>query len=223
MNDRNRAIEILKRARERLAERLTQRIVESEEEVIDDADGQSYLSEIATIYDDVGSRLTNVTQMLNHLPKQKEPEADPTESLVSESLEEESNEKEPPPAPPEPLALPNPPLKRAPVLALSPPTGAQPRSSFQSLLQHIQAGEIDGAGRQLADLLGVTDRRGRQCAIVFQQRLEEDPTFLAEAMKLRYEVTNGSANGVLMLLSECFGLQITEALSAYETIKAQNG
>lgn len=220
MNDRNKAINILQRAKERLAERLTERIVESEEEVIDDADGQSYLSEIATIYDDVGSRLTNVAQMLNHLPKQEEPEAEPVEAPLSEPLDEERSERAPTPGP---LALPDPTVGRTPVLALSPPSGAQPSSSFQSLLQHIHAGEIDGAGRQLADLLGVTDRRGRQCAIVFQQRLEEDPDFLAEAMKLRYEVTNGSANGVLMLLSECFGLQITEALSAYETIKAQNG
>ena len=54
MNDRARATEILRKARAILAERLTEKILEQREELLDDAQGDSYMSEIESLYEQVG-------------------------------------------------------------------------------------------------------------------------------------------------------------------------
>ena len=53
MNHRARAIRILQQARDTLAERLTDRILAAQEEILDDAGGQRYLSDINEIYDEL--------------------------------------------------------------------------------------------------------------------------------------------------------------------------
>src|SRR4029078_4264759 len=68
MDDRALAISILERAREILAARLTERIIEASDEIIDDALGNSYSSEIESLHEQVGLILNHVTSMLTSLP-----------------------------------------------------------------------------------------------------------------------------------------------------------
>ena len=86
MNDRSLAIhDIAKRSRS-LSERLTQRIVEAREEIEADAEGGSYLSEIETIYDQLGSRLAHVNGMLANLPPAAEHRRRPTPRRPKSSM-----------------------------------------------------------------------------------------------------------------------------------------
>src|SRR5260221_2349450 len=68
MNHRTLAISILQKARDTLSERLTQRVVDSQQDIEDDAEGCSYLSEIETIYEQLGGRLAHLNAMLANLP-----------------------------------------------------------------------------------------------------------------------------------------------------------
>src|SRR5262245_50616960 len=71
MNDRARASDILRKARAILAERLTERINEQTEELLDDARGDSYMNEIESLYDELGMKLSHVSQMLSNLPAEE--------------------------------------------------------------------------------------------------------------------------------------------------------
>lgn len=64
MHDRLRAIEILREARELLIQQLSERIVGAEENVLDDARGQTYGGEIESLYEGLGLKLSNVTALL---------------------------------------------------------------------------------------------------------------------------------------------------------------
>lgn len=64
MHDRLRAIGILREARDLLVEQLSERIVSAEENVLDDARGQTYGGEIESLYEGLGIKLSNVTAML---------------------------------------------------------------------------------------------------------------------------------------------------------------
>ncbi len=68
MNPHSLALSILQKARDALAERLTQRIIDAEHEIAEDAAGSTYLSEIESIYDQLGGRLAHVNAMLANLP-----------------------------------------------------------------------------------------------------------------------------------------------------------
>src|SRR4029077_3252564 len=68
MNDRAHASDILRKARAILAERLTERINEQSDELLDDARGDSYMNEIESLYDELGMKLSHVSQMLSNLP-----------------------------------------------------------------------------------------------------------------------------------------------------------
>src|SRR5687768_10693064 len=72
MSDRGRALEILREARDALAQRLTERILDAEEGLLDDARGDSYLGDIETIFDQFGTKLTHLNQLINNLPQESE-------------------------------------------------------------------------------------------------------------------------------------------------------
>src|SRR4029077_19634541 len=71
MNDRARATEILREARTILAERLMELIADRREELLDDARGESYMNEIESLYEQVGMKLSHVSQMLSNLPNEE--------------------------------------------------------------------------------------------------------------------------------------------------------
>lgn len=81
MNDRQRAMEVLREARAILAERLTELVLSQQAELLDDARGDSYMNEIESLYDQVGHKLSHLGQMLNHLPA--EDTQPPTETYTA--------------------------------------------------------------------------------------------------------------------------------------------
>lgn len=74
MNDRQKAMEILKQAREALLARLAERVLEGREEILDDAAGYCYSSAIESLHDQIGQRLGNVTALLAHLQSSDDPD-----------------------------------------------------------------------------------------------------------------------------------------------------
>jgi len=83
MHDRRRARQILEQARELLTERLSERVVDLAEEILEDARGDSFSSEIETIHEQIAARLQLVNQMLSNLPS-------PCDSLEPISAEGEA-------------------------------------------------------------------------------------------------------------------------------------
>ncbi|TWT33386.1 hypothetical protein [Blastopirellula retiformator] len=213
MNPPRDALAILKHARDELAARLRQRIVENEEDILADARGESFLSDIETIYDQIGARLVHVNQMISSLPADVpsiETEApyqngDPVVAAAETTFSFEST----------PPSLQN--DGSAPMLSLPAP---QSPANFQLFMQAIQSGDVSQAGRVLAELLQIDSHRGEQCATVFSQRYLEDPEIVAKAMQIRKELTTGNFNNAIMLLYECFGLQGMESIAAMQALRS---
>lgn len=205
MNERTRALAILKQARDLLTDRLTSRILESRESILEDAAGVTYTSELEAIYDQVGARLVHVNALLANLPPSDEPAFDdatrPQQLLTM--------------APGDPVfvastSLPHPDhIDAAPV---------EPPASFQSFVQEIVENKVEQAGVTLAGLLELEPDRAARCAARFHQRLTQEPDFLTKAMQLRQALRGGSVNDVLLMLWECFGLQGFEAVGVYQTL-----
>jgi len=79
MSDRARAIEVLTAARDELARRLVERVVDAAPELLDEARGDSYGGEIDAIHDQLAARLASVNAMLSQilsLPEIPGPPAD---------------------------------------------------------------------------------------------------------------------------------------------------
>ena len=191
MNDRDKAIKILTQARDRLTEQLNERVLESADEIISDAEGETFLSEIEELFDKVGIKLQHVNLMLGQLPKIAEPEP-PTKA----------------PAAPEYAAQ---------VTVNS--TVAVPTESFQDFGLHIQAGDVQAAGRSLSVLFNIDSAKGLWCAEFFMVAVTRDTSIMTKAMLLRKELIAGNNNNSLMLLYECFGLQPYEAIGIVATLK----
>jgi hypothetical protein len=217
MNNRARAISVLQQARDVLANRLSERILEARQEIIDDAEGTSYLSEIEAIYDQLGGRLAHVTTMLSNLPPSEDAggvEVASGEPIYSDVATAQPGHSDAAGAL-GPLALPSPAI----AAEVSPPAAAP--ITFQMFAAQIHTGDLEGAGRSLAALFDVDVARGRRCAEVFYQHLASNPDLPSKAMRLRVELIAGSVNGALMLLWECFGLTGVESLGVVQTLKAR--
>lgn len=251
MNDRARAISVLQQARDILAERLTERILESRESILEDALGLSYSSEIDAVQEQIGMRLNNVHMLLNNLP--------PLEDAPAPTDEEEEQQPQGPIAigyePEQPAnsvielpagtfysesathemqdtamvvatAQPSSPTAQPSlpvVAAAATPVLQPPVISFQAFAERVLANDVEGAGTVLAGLFDVSGVRGRDCAKRFQEQLAERPQMLQKAMGLRGELASGSVNGALLVLWECFGLQGLESLAALQALKTRFG
>jgi len=223
MNERRRAADVLRQARDILTQRLTEHIVEHAESIIDDARGDSYLSEIDATYDAMGLRLVHVSQMLNHLPDEpmsSEPHV-ATSPIPEEMVDEHFVGHSDPPAEVAyatavfpGLALPSPSTTSSPPSSLAP-------ISFQTFASQIQAGQLDEASEVLAQLLDVSPLRAKACARTFAERLASEPGFLLKAMGLRRELAAGAYNSAIYLLYECFGLRGLEAVAAIGALRAK--
>ncbi len=222
MNPRSEAINILQQARDLLAERLTERIRDAHEQILEDAEGHSYLSEIEQIYEQMGGRLAHLNAMLSNLPPAEEPQtvettthaASPVFTDVAAASFPSTIDATPPFPVDEPLALPAPDQRTV--------TLATP-ATFQGFALQIHASDLDAAGRSLAELFAVDATRGRRCADVFSAQLAVNPDLFGKAMKLRSDLESGNVNGALMLLWECFGLQGLESLGVLQTLKTRFG
>ena len=203
MNDIARAKEILAQARDALVERIAHRIVEAQEEILDDATGQSYMSEIEGIYEQLGGRLNHVNAMLANLPaEQKTPAASgpegPMETPVMETPVMET------------------PVMETPVME----TQGQ-EVTFETFVQKIRADDLEAAGAALAELFQVDTDQGQRCAQIFSDQLQQQPEFLVKAMNLRNHLATGNHNDSLMLIWECFGLQGLEAVKVMQLLQAR--
>jgi hypothetical protein len=92
MTDNRAARETLVRARAILQERLVERLVDVREDFLADAAGGVFEGEINAVFDHIGSRLSQVSQMLAVLPEQQPSdnaeESSPSESVASLPAEE---------------------------------------------------------------------------------------------------------------------------------------
>jgi len=109
MNERQRAIDILKRSREILAERLTERILDAHEDILNDVLGLSYTSEIEAIYEQFGPRLSHLNSLIKNMPPLNEsavgPAVGPCQAPSGAPAEPSPTSRRPPL---NPLALPAP-------------------------------------------------------------------------------------------------------------------
>jgi hypothetical protein len=237
MTQRTEAILILRQARDVLLARLTERVLESKEEILDDAQGGLFQGGIDEIYEQLVTRLSHVNAMLNLLPADESAGSVDTHPISSGDAQAgmaaatvmDTNDMalvgraEAP-------ALPGPHSASSygsgadlvPVEAGVP--GASPEAaSFRSFGTQIFTGDLDAAGDSLAELFHIAPARGRRCAEAFAEQLARSPEVMTKAMSLRKEIATANFNSSLMLLYECFGLQGLEASGVLQTLMGRLG
>ena len=233
MNDRQQAIDLLRRARDILAERLTDHVLANKDQILEDAVGLAYSSEIDAMYENMGVRLAHLNQLLSNLPTEEEEVDDPVatheelflpedEATVPEETHHEEPRREhhrpqnktPAPHIAHNLALPGP----TEILQLAGPT---PTVSFQRFATRIFVGDLEGAGEILAELFELDATRARKCAQVFYDGVRNNPEVIGKAAQLRRDLQAGNYNSSLSLLHDCFGLQGVESISVMQTLRAR--
>jgi len=226
MSERARAIAILRQAREVLARRLSQRIVEMEEELLDDAEGLTYCGEIDAIYEQIGLRLSHVNALLAHLPAEEEPAPSAGgRALLAETEPGGSGSGSEPAARYEGAWVQADTAPTAPMLdvqtTLHEMTVLPTPVTFELFARQILCDDLELAGRSLAVLFAVDIGLGRRSAAAFHARLSERPETMSRLLRLRRELMEGGINGPLKLLQECFALEGLEALSVLQTLRAR--
>lgn len=68
MHSRADALDVLYKLRDNLSDRMSERILESAEDLLDDAMGESYRGEIELLYEQFGAKLVLVNQMIGSFP-----------------------------------------------------------------------------------------------------------------------------------------------------------
>ena len=227
MNDRVRALEVLREAKAILADRLTEKVLEQADEILADARGDSYMNEIESLYEQVGLKLTHVSQMLSNLPSpQLEPQtntaaaqhaADETFQHSTESPGDDVFVAETMPALTGPLYVATPALPAPKTTETSKDRATT--SALQAFAAQIQAGDLLAAGRTLAGLFDLEESRAIACAATFAQRARTEAGFFRKVMELRAEVHSNSPKRALLLLLDCFGLSRAESAEVLRSIQ----
>lgn len=235
MTPRAQARAVLEEAREILAARLAEQVLEASEAILDDARGDSYMSEIDEVYDRIGLKLVHVSQMLSHFPAEEaaEPEAEPAAAPLSaeparsgaillgriEPAEETAASSGKTIILPQllrpRLALPRP--------AAPPRSATDPLTLLAVLAAQVQAGELADAAETTAELLELDLPTAAACVRVYHRRQTLDPEFVAGSMLLVPAVEAGRMDDALPLISYCFGLASAEAVRAYHRLRAKLG
>lgn len=87
MQDLQQAQNILNQAHQLLAQRLCRFVLDDQDGLIQDARGDSYMDEIATIYDQVGTRMSKIGAMQGYLQLlAKEPSPGPSSSAAGDPV-----------------------------------------------------------------------------------------------------------------------------------------
>jgi hypothetical protein len=212
---------------------LTDHVLAHKDEILEDALGLAYTSEIDAMYDQMGARLTHLNQLLSNLPVEDEEEIEtpigrqrgerddmflPEDDLQAsdENFHEHHGPQTKTPAPhlSPSLALPGP----SEILQLAGPT---PTVSFQRFATRIFVGDLEGAGEILSELFELDDARARKCAQVFYDGVRNNPEVIGKAAQLRRDLQAGNFNSSLALLHDCFGLQGVESISVMQTLRAR--
>lgn len=230
MNDRQRAITVLSEARDALAQRLTERVLELAEEVLADARGDSYMNEIDSLYEQIGLKLAHVNQLLANLPPAASaPQKTAHHAAGSSSFDTYSLTGDPDLSYPaeragtdHPPALLGPVIVAAPALpapGFSPPGESSPAEDLHALggfFKAIQSGQILVAGQTLALILGLETQRSIVCAAHFAERLRLDPVAVRRLLKWRFDPNRAdpnrdSSSTAAEFLRDAFGLSQEEA------------
>ena len=173
MNERIKAIEVLREARRILGERLTEKVNEQAEEILADARGDSYMNEIDTVYEVVGLKLAHVSQMLSNLPQ---PEAPPHSATAAaqHSPDDMFTVDAQAPRDSESVVEYTIPALLGPRNVVTPALPAPKTtestkdraatSALQAFAAQIQAGDLLAAGRTLAALFEIEETRAVACA-----------------------------------------------------------
>jgi hypothetical protein len=219
MNQRTLAISILQKARDALGERLTQRILESEQEIAADAEGGSYLSEIEAIYDQIGGRLAHLNAMLAHLPPVAA--SVPADATASEIIYADL-------ASAYPSGLDLDATSPVTLLALPAPPNSDEGSQLQALaddfvnvVAHVQAGELAGAGRLISELFDVKPSQGRRGAQALARQIVESPELVRRIAEVAGTLDEANEYSTATLLSECFEFQAIESLAIVRSLKTR--
>jgi len=220
MTDRQRAQDILRQAREILASRLSELVLDQSEEILADARGESYMNEIESLYEQVGMKLAHISQILSHLP------AEPIEPVTTTaaaphspehtfSMATDTGQRADASVEDALPAIGGPVYVVAPAL---PPPGGAPSSraratqlSLQAFGAQIQTGDLLAAGRTLGALFELDEPRAVACAAIFAQRVRSEAGFFRRVMQLRKQVQAGDDQRVRALLGDCFGFSRQEA------------
>lgn len=223
MTDRQRAHDVLREAKDALAQRLTEKVIESAEEILADARGDSYMNEIESLYEQVGMKLAHVSQMLSNLPSDS-PVPPPAEPFPSAAVHGDTFTVATEASPSaDAIVADTMPALMGPVFVATPALPApRPESSphtFQQFAERIQANDLPGAGLILGSLLGLPKTRAVACARTFSRRLRSDEDFISKVMQLRCELDAGSFHGAVALLVDCFGLTGVEALGVMNALR----
>ncbi len=214
MSDRYQALSILRQARDVLVRRLTEAVLESGEEILDDAEGLTFTSHLETLQEQLGSRLNNVNSMITNLqaaeddrvadfapePSMQVTVEGPHGTLIQASTDVSSGYD--------------------PLLELAEEDLPDGPSTFDLFLRQAHDRELDGASRTLGELFN-DEALGRRCSRVFIDQLRTAQDGVSKVHRLRQELQSGSNNGVLALLFECFGLQGMEAIYVLQSLRAR--
>lgn len=222
MNERALAISILQRARDELSQRLTERIVESQHEIEQDAAGGTYLSEIEAIYEQIGARLAHLNAMLTNLPPQ-EPVAevgaasDPaaSEIVYADLAAAQSLPLDVEAAPPAPLGLPAPPASEKP--AREPLV-----EMFANIVIHTQSADWAAATRLIAELFDIKPSQARRGARAFARQMDEFPELALRIEELGAALAETNDYAAATLLADCFEFQAIDALALVRQLKRRH-
>ena len=216
MNERSLAISVLQKARDALSERLTQRVIESREEIEADSEGESYLSEIETIYDQIGGRLTHLNAMLSNLPPTATaPAADAmaSEVIYADLATAYSTGLEPEPT------------SGTRLLGLPAPSQAedvaarQQSVTFQNIVRHVQAADLPTTSRLISELFDIKPSQARRAAQAFARQIAEQPELARRIEDLGTSLETTNEYAIATLLGECFAFQAIDALSFVRALK----
>jgi hypothetical protein len=211
MNQRTLAVSILQRARDTLGERLAQRIIDAQQEIEADAEGGSYLSEIETIYEQLGGRLAHLGAMLSNLPPAA-PGA-PADATASEIIYADL-------ASAYPTGLDLETAAPTTLLALPAPVNPEPAphlnvlaDSLQDIVLQVQAGDLMNAARAISELFDIKPSDSRRCARAFSRQMANGPDLVARVVELGWMLGEMHEQSAAALLGECFEFQTPEALA----------
>ena len=221
MNERSLAVSILQKARDALSNRLTQRIIESEEDIQSDAEGNAYLSEIEAIYEQIGGRLAHLNAMLSNLPPgEAETAPPPTDATASEIIYADLAAAYPTgldleaASPVALLGLPAPaPTDQAPARPLA--------EAFQNIVLHVRAGDLLTASRVVAEVFDIKPSHARRGAAAFARQLVAYPELARRIEELGFTLEGTNDYAAATLLGECFEFQAIEALSLVRALKCR--
>jgi hypothetical protein len=173
------------------------------------------MNEIESLYEQIGHKLSHVSQMLSNLPAE-EPVSQ-TQTAAAQHAPENTFTVATEPMPnadavtqymlpalsgPVQVVMPGLPAPKSAPAAMHRAT----TSRLQAFAAQIQAGDLLAAGRTLSNLFDVEEARAVACAATFAQRVRSEAAFFRKVMELRSELHSSNTQRALLLLLDCFGL-----------------